>query len=489
MGRFLTELRLTFQRAVRLGTFQRVTKGAPGVGPLTLFTLFGLWLAALAIFSSFCAGTNLGFSEWGIITALAGAAVFAASIILVGGITARAPLSRAFADLIGIILAINLLFAAAGAGALTVATWLGVEPFTLQPAWYAFVCLAGLWMIISFWRAGQYLWKRPIRFPGLRFVVAALLPFLLIPNEPIIYGSNTSWARYDVWELTRKAIAATKTEVATEETASREPDIDVEATFYRQPALVNEALKNILPTPGDRPQMYFVGLAPNSQQDVFKKELLGAQAIFDEHFGTRGRSISLVNHRDTAATTALANATNLGVVLNGIGKVMNPKKDVLVLFITTHGSKELLSVSFPGFALNQVTPENLSQAFKESGIKNKVLIISACYSGSFIPPLKSDDTLIMTAASADKTSFGCSNEREWTYFGDALFNHALRKTRSLPQAFEEALDLIKEWETKEGIAPSEPQISMGASISRVLEGLVVETGQQRADAVSGVERQ
>lgn len=95
----------------------------------------------------------------------------------------------------------------------------------------------------------------------------------------------------------------------------------------------------------------------------------------------------------------------------------------------------------------------------------------------------------MTAASADKTSFGCSNEREWTYFGDALFNHALRKTRSLPQAFDEARDLIKEWETKEGITPSEPQISMGASISRVLEGLVIETGQQRADAVSGVERQ
>lgn len=489
MGRFLTELRLTFRRAVRLGTFRHVTKGAPGVGPLTLFTLFGLWLAAWAIFSSFCAGTILGFSEWGIVTALAGMAVFATSIILVGGVTARTPLSRAIADLIGIILAINLLFAAVGAGALAVAKWWGVEPLTLQPAWYAFVCLAGLWMFISFWRAGQHLWKRPIRFSGLRFVVAALLPFLLIPSEPIIYGSNTNWTRYDVWDLGRKAIAATKTEVATEETVSREPEIDVEATFYRQPALVNEALKSILPTPEDRPQMYFVGLAPNSQQDVFKKELLGAQAIFDEHFGTRGRSISLVNHRDTAPTIALANATNLGAVLNGMGKAMNPKKDVLVLFITTHGSKELLSVSFPGFSFNQVTPENLSQAFKESGIKNKVLIISACYSGSFIPHLKSDDTLIMTAASADKTSFGCSNGREWTYFGDALFNHALRKTKSLPEAFEEARKLIKEWETKEGISPSEPQISMGTSISRVLEGLVMETGQQRADAVSGVERQ
>jgi hypothetical protein len=224
-------------------------------------------------------------------------------------------------------------------------------------------------------------------------------------------------------------------------------------------------------------------------QDVFKKEILGAQAVFDERFGTRGHSIVLINSSDTTINTALANTTNLGLVLNGVGKAMKPEKDVLVLFITTHGSKELLSVSFPGFSLNQVTPETLSQALKESGIKNKVLIISACYSGSFIPSLKGDDTLIMTAASADQTSFGCSNGRDWTYFGDALFNQALRKTQSLPKAFAEASKLIKEWETKDGVTPSEPQISIGSSISRVLEDLIIETGQRRAEATPGVERQ
>ena len=227
-------------------------------------------------------------------------------------------------------------------------------------------------------------------------------------------------------------------EKASEDTTSREIDVDVEATYYRQPALVQEALKNILPTPADRPQMYFVGVAPYSTQDVFRKEILGARAIFDERFGTRGRSIVLINSNDTATSTALASTTNLGLVLNGIGKAMKPEKDVLVLFITSHGSKELLSVSFPGFSLNQVTPEMLSRALKESGIKNKVLIISACHSGSFIPSLKSDDTLIMTAASADNTSFGCANGREWTYFGDALFNQAMRKTRSFPRPLRRA---------------------------------------------------
>lgn len=489
MGRFLTELRLTFRRVVRLGTFRRVAKGAAGVHPLTLIALFGLWLAIIALTDFLWAGTMLGFNEWGITSALAGWAVFAVLIVLLGGRVQRLPLARAMADSAGIGIAYGLLLATIGTGGLVLAHWFGFEHLLMMNAWYALVYPAFIWLIVVFWRAGRHLWNLQLRFQGIRFLVAALLPIFLIPDQPIVFGSTTDWARDDVWSWARSAFVNSDTETVSDDTASREPYIDFEATFYNQSKLVNDALKNILPTPEGRPQIYFVGLAPYAMQDVFRKETLGAQAVFDEHFGTRGRSIALINHRDTAATIALANATNLGVVLNGIGKAMNPKKDVLVLFITTHGSKELLSVSFPGFSLNQITPEKLSAAFEESGIKNRVLIISACYSGSFIPLLKNDDTLIMTAASADKTSFGCSNEREWTFFGDALFNHALRKTRSLPQAFDEARELIKEWEAKEGITPSEPQISMGASISRVLEGLAMQTGQQRADAVSGVERQ
>jgi Peptidase C13 family len=489
MGRFLTELRLTFRRVVRLGTFRRVAKGAAGVRPLTLIALFGLWLAMIALTDFLWAGTMLAFNEWGITSALAGWAVFAVSIVLLGGEVPRLPLARAMADSAGIGIVYGLLLATIGIGGLVLAHWLGFERLLLMDAWYALVYPAFMWLIVVFWRAGHQLWNQQLRFQGMRFLAAALLPIFLIPNQPIVFGSTTDWSRDDVWYLARSAFVNSDIETVSEDTASQEPEIDFEATIYHQPKLVGDALRSILPTPESRPQMYFVGLAPYSMQDVFKKEVLGAQAMFDERFGTRGRSIALINHRDTAATIALANATNLGVVLNGIGKAMNPKKDVLVLFITTHGSKELLSVSFPGFSLNQVTPEKLAQAFKESGIKNRILIISACYSGSFIPLLKNDDTLIMTAASADKTSFGCSNEREWTYFGDALFNHALRNTRSLPDAFEEARELIKEWETKEGITPSEPQISMGTSISRVLDDLVIETGERRADATPGLEQE
>ena len=77
----------------------------------------------------------------------------------------------------------------------------------------------------------------------------------------------------------------------------------------------------------------------------------------------------------------------------------------------------------------------------------------------------------MTASSAERTSFGCSNEREWTYFGDALFNHALRSTRSLPEGFAKARSTISDWEKRDGVTQSEPQISIGSRIQPKLEEL------------------
>jgi hypothetical protein len=55
---------------------------------------------------------------------------------------------------------------------------------------------------------------------------------------------------------------------------------------------------------------------------------------------------------------------------------------------------------------------------------------------------------VLTAAAADKTSFGCQPNRDWTYFGDAMFNHALRSGAPLLEAYDTALTLIDGWENK-----------------------------------------
>ena len=478
MKRFLAEMRITLRRVVRLGTFRRVARGAAGVRPLTLLAQFGISLSMVAITDAAWAGRNPGFEEWGIVTALAGWAIFAATIVLLGGGKSSGRLSRAMADLAGLGTIYMLLLAAMGTSVVVFTNWLNDQIIPHPGIWQTVLSLIILWMLISLWRAGSRLWSTPPRFPGARYLFAALIPILLIPQQPIVFGSNTDWTRFDVWYLARSAFDTARDAATNDDTASDVPEIDFEATLYRQPSLLDKAVSGLLPSPQGRSQIYFLGLAPSSAQDVFRKEVAGARALFDARFGTSGRSIALINSVDTIADTPLANVSNLGLALDGIGKVMNRDKDVLVLFITTHGSKEILSVSFPGFNLNQITPEQLLEAFTKSGIKNKVVIISACHSGSFIPALKGDDTLILTAASADKTSFGCSNEREWTYFGDALFNHALKDTRSFSLAFTKASEIIKGWELEQKLTASEPQISMGSSISRLLETMGSEAVMQ-----------
>ena len=93
-----------------------------------------------------------------------------------------------------------------------------------------------------------------------------------------------------------------------------------------------------------------------------------------------------------------------------------------------------------------------------------MLVVSACHSGSFIPTLASPTTLVIAAARADRSSFGCEDRRRWTYFGDAYFNKALREETSFRQAFARARRLITLWETRDGLMPSLPQIAGGEAL-------------------------
>jgi hypothetical protein len=104
--------------------------------------------------------------------------------------------------------------------------------------------------------------------------------------------------------------------------------------------------------------------------------------------------------------------------------------------------------------LRQITPAMLRGMLDASGIKNRVIVVSACYAGGFIDKLKDDNTLIVAAAAPDRNSFGCSNENDWTYFGKAYFDEGLRQTTSFTRAFEIAKPLIEERERREKYDPS-----------------------------------
>ena len=250
------------------------------------------------------------------------------------------------------------------------------------------------------------------------------------------------------------------------------PNINQEEVYYKQFGYLNDLDEQVLPERPGITDLYFVGFGSYASEDVFMKEVDYAKELFDDRFDTRGRSIGLINNHKTIDTNPIASRSNLEKVLEKIGRKMNIEEDVLFLYLTSHGSKtHHLSIELRPLMLNTITPQDLKKSLDNSAIKWRVLLVSACYSGGFVDALKNDDTLVMTASAADRTSFGCGSKSEFTYFGKAIFDEQLRQDFNFIRAFENAVTSIQAREIKEKQELSKPQLYIGDRIRIKLESL------------------
>jgi Peptidase C13 family len=217
---------------------------------------------------------------------------------------------------------------------------------------------------------------------------------------------------------------------------------------------------------------FFVGFAGMGEQRVFAGEVALASRAIGTAFSTDQRSLQLVNDRRDLTSHPFANLSALRHALDGIAERMDLDRDVLFLALSSHGSEDgELSVSNLGMPANSLSADDLAEALDESGIRWRVVIVSACYSGQFIEPLRNDDTIIITAAAADRTSFGCADDRDLTYFGEAFYRDALPSSPDLRTAFQRAKSEIERREKEEDIESSNPQANFGAAIERHLRDL------------------
>ncbi len=241
-----------------------------------------------------------------------------------------------------------------------------------------------------------------------------------------------------------------------------------EAALYAQPRLLDQQLGQMQQGVVGQTDWYFMGVGGAAYQDVFRYEVEQTQRQFDTRFGTLGRSIGLFNHPNTQDSAPMATKTSIERSLARIGQQMNPDEDVLFLFMTSHGLPNVFELANDPIQMDSIDPQWLRQSLDRSGIRWRVLVISACYSGSFIEALQSPNTVIITASAADKTSFGCSNQPEFTYFGRAFFAEAMRTQNSIPAAFEAAQRRIEQLEREGGYDASEPQMVIGQQIGTLL---------------------
>ncbi len=251
--------------------------------------------------------------------------------------------------------------------------------------------------------------------------------------------------------------------------ASKPKPLVAESVFGRQAALMERAASKVQVGQPGKAEMYFLGFAGDGRQKVFMRETRYIAGLFDQKFDTAGRSLVLANDRDQVEQQPMASVTNLGQSLKLIAQRMNVEEDILFLYLTSHGSKtHELAVVLDGIGLLDLSAAMLARLLRESGVRWRVVVVSACYSGGFIDPLKDDTTMVITAARADRKSFGCSDTADFTYFGRAYFEQALNQTDSFTDAFRKAKALVHEWELRDKQTPSEPQIHVGSEIKQQL---------------------
>ena len=290
-----------------------------------------------------------------------------------------------------------------------------------------------------------------------RFAVAALVPLACFFT---VYKSEVWSTFYYGGEY------AESTQDESDEYAEVESfDYDSEDLLAIQDDLVDAQLELIQPQRANQVDLYLIVLAGDDSQDVFIKEATFVQEQFDTRFGTAGRSVALINHADTLEDTAMATNRNLRRALAGLNRKIDPLQDIVFLFMTSHGSADHeWSAQLADIPLRQITPEDIAEAFDDAGIRWRVTVISACYSGGFIDALAADTSLVITASRADRTSFGCSNDADLTYFGRAYFADALKTSDDFIAAQSVATKLIREREIAENLTASEPQVSVGSLV-------------------------
>ena len=444
---------------LKLASRAAIWRTTPDPQPVGLPSLL-IWivvLAALRIALQFvAAGPGGGFNPYGLNAVVAWLALEAAVAALFMPPAARTTaLSAMFALLVvaelaayGAKIGVTLLPAAA------------VSDAVLSAASFVIFAAVSVWWvgaIVAVLRSCASLrWLPALGRVGALWM-ALLAVTVIVPHAPVFVGRDFDIRSANGWEALHAKMAAPAANTG-------KAQGDAAGFGQAQRTLLQAEIAGLAPAANGATNVYAIGLAGWAGQDVFLKELDGGLAVLSDVLPIKGHTLRLVNQGDAIETVPLATPRNFAAAVHAVGEAMNKNEDVLLVLMTSHGEPNGFGLRLPNAAIAELTPNELAATLNNEGIKNRVVIVSACFSGAFVPPLANDNTIVLTAADAKNTSFGCAPERDWTYFGDAFFRQSLRPGRDFQHAFDNARLLIHGWELMDHATPSNPQGHFGPAL-------------------------
>jgi hypothetical protein len=379
------------------------------------------------------------------------------------------PVGPGAASLFAVALVPGLLASATlGAATLALVRW-GYPADAELGRWLAWACYAvmlGWPLLAAAWMLCRHTSRWPVRgavlavlCAGTAVTVAAPAPSFWYPDEQ---GAEAS---------------AVASEAAAE--FERKRFVLSQTVMEAQSIALIGALDAVQPQRPGVADVYAITFAPVADEDVFSREAGLVTDLMRQRFDAEGRTLRLQNHAKTASELPWATPLNLQRAITRMAERMDRDEDVLFIHLTSHGGKDgHLAANFWPLEVGEVTPEQLKAWLDAAGVRNRVISVSACYAGSWIAPLAGPSTLVMTAADADHTSYGCGRKSELTFFGRAMYAEQLRLTHSFEAAHAAARPIIEKREQEAGKNDgySNPQINVGEAIRPVLKAVAARLG-------------
>lgn len=207
-------------------------------------------------------------------------------------------------------------------------------------------------------------------------------------------------------------------------------------------------------------RILFAGFAMHSQSKAFRNDVLLAEKLVSE-IDPNALMLKLANPaKDQSAAWPQATAENFALVMTKMAEVARPRDRVLLL-VSTHANPGLLSINVGGKNQQPLTPRILSDALAPLGKVPTLVVLSACYSGAFIEPLKAPNRVVLTATDARGTSFKCQYTGNNTPFAEALFGQEGAEGRSITDWMGEAQKSIAIQEKRRKLPASKPMAFVG----------------------------
>lgn len=238
-----------------------------------------------------------------------------------------------------------------------------------------------------------------------------------------------------------------------------------------QPELLAKAAAGLKRAPaGNAPHVRALAIAADGTQDQFGREASLALDMMARRYGQAwGGGIVLSNSAFTQNDTPLATRANLAAAAQAMAAHGNPARDWAFVYLVSHGGPDatLQTQTSEYDELTPIDAQAVDRALKDAGIRRRVIVVSACYAGSWIRPLANPDTIVIAAARHDRTSFGCGAGNALTYFGEAFLEGPLAQGTSLQSVFETTRRAVAAREKAIEGTPSVPQVFVGARMADI----------------------